>query len=47
MAEPKYYTKEGLDKLRAELDHLTTVERPSISKQIADARGKGDLSENP
>ncbi|MDX9906714.1 MAG: transcription elongation factor GreA [Bacteroidales bacterium] len=46
MAEPKYYTKEGLDKLRAELDHLTTVERPSISKQIAEARDKGDLSEN-
>lgn len=46
MAETKYYTKEGLDKIRAELDHLTTVERPSISKQIAEARDKGDLSEN-
>jgi transcription elongation factor GreA len=46
MAEPKYYTKEGLDKLRAELDHLTTIERPSISRQIAEARDKGDLSEN-
>ena len=46
MAETKYYTKEGLDKLREELDYLTTVERPSISKQIAEARDKGDLSEN-
>jgi transcription elongation factor GreA len=46
MGEPKYYTKEGLDKLRQELDHLTTVERPAISKQIAEARDKGDLSEN-
>jgi transcription elongation factor GreA len=46
MAEPKYYTREGLDKLRDELNHLTTVERPAISKQIAEARDKGDLSEN-
>jgi len=46
MAEPKYYTKEGLEKLRKELDFLTTVERPAISKQIAEARDKGDLSEN-
>ena len=46
MAEAKYYTKEGLDKLRQELDHLTTVERPAISRQIAEARDKGDLSEN-
>jgi transcription elongation factor GreA len=46
MAEPKYYTKEGLDKLRQELEHLTTVERPAISRQIAEARDKGDLSEN-
>lgn len=46
MAEPKYYTKEGLDKLRQELEHLTTIERPSISRQIAEARDKGDLSEN-
>jgi transcription elongation factor GreA len=46
MAEPKYYTKEGLDKIRQELDHLTTVERPAISRQIAEARDKGDLSEN-
>jgi len=46
MPEPKYYTKEGLLKLKDELDHLTTVERPAISKMIAEARDKGDLSEN-
>lgn len=46
MAESKYYTREGLDKLREELNYLTNVERPSISKQIAEARDKGDLSEN-
>lgn len=46
MAETKYYTKEGLDKLRNELEHLTSVERPQISRQIAEARDKGDLSEN-
>jgi transcription elongation factor GreA len=46
MTEIKYYTQEGLDKLRDELQHLTSVERPAISKQIAEARDKGDLSEN-
>jgi len=46
MSEAKYYTEEGLKKLRDELDHLLKVERPSISKQIAEARDKGDLSEN-
>ena len=46
MTEIKYYTLEGLQKMREELDHLVMVERPSISKQIADARDKGDLSEN-
>ncbi|MCX6244780.1 MAG: transcription elongation factor GreA [Bacteroidetes bacterium] len=46
MTEIKYYTQEGLDKLRDELKHLTSVERPAISKQIAEARDKGDLSEN-
>ena len=46
MTESKYFTREGLDKLREELNYLTTVERPSISKQIAEARDKGDLSEN-
>ncbi|MCX6284637.1 MAG: transcription elongation factor GreA [Bacteroidetes bacterium] len=42
----KYYTPEGLQKLRDELQQLVMVERPSISRQIAEARDKGDLSEN-
>lgn len=46
MANIQYVTKEGLDKLRAELKHLESVERPRITEQIADARDKGDLSEN-
>ena len=46
MTEIKYYSLEGLEKLKDELHHLTTVERPLISKQIAEARDKGDLSEN-
>ncbi len=46
MAEAKYYTEEGLQKLRDELDHLTRVERRKISEAIAEARDKGDLSEN-
>ena len=46
MSEVIYVTVEGLQKLKAELDHLRNVERPSISRQIADARDKGDLSEN-
>lgn len=41
-----YYTKEGLQKLKAELEHMKSVERPRISQQIAEARDKGDLSEN-
>lgn len=41
-----YLTKEGLANLRNELDHLKRVERPAISAQIAEARDKGDLSEN-
>ena len=41
-----YYTKEGLKKLRTELNHLKDVERPLASKAIAEARDKGDLSEN-
>ena len=39
-------TEEGLAKLKKELEHLMSVERPAISQQIADARDKGDLSEN-
>jgi len=46
MSELKYYTKEGLKKLKEELEHLESVQRPDISKQIAEARDKGDLSEN-
>jgi len=46
MAEIIYVTEEGLQKLKEELDQLRNVERPSISKQIAEARDKGDLSEN-
>jgi transcription elongation factor GreA len=46
MTDVIYITEEGLHKLKEELDHLRNVERPSISKQIADARDKGDLSEN-
>ncbi len=46
MGEIKYYTEEGLKKLKDELDYLSSVERPSISRQIAEARDKGDLSEN-
>lgn len=46
MAEVKYYSEEGLQKLKEELNQLETVERPRISQQIADARDKGDLSEN-
>ncbi len=46
MSTPAYYTEEGLRKLQEELHHMRTVERPHISQQIADARDKGDLSEN-
>jgi transcription elongation factor GreA len=46
MAKVTYMTEEGLRKLRDELDQLTTFERPKISRQIAEARDKGDLSEN-
>ncbi len=46
MADITYFTQEGLDKLKEEVIHLKTVERANISKQIAEARDKGDLSEN-
>lgn len=46
MAEVIYVTVEGLQKLKEELDQLRNIERPLISRQIADARDKGDLSEN-
>lgn len=41
-----YMTKEGYDKLVAEINELESVQRPEISRQIAEARDKGDLSEN-
>ncbi len=41
-----YYTPEGFKKLKEELEHMRSVERPRISEQIAEARDKGDLSEN-
>ncbi|MBC8315386.1 MAG: transcription elongation factor GreA [Bacteroidales bacterium] len=46
MSDINYFTPEGLENLKEELKQLTTVERPAISKQIAEARDKGDLSEN-
>ncbi|MDO5510023.1 MAG: transcription elongation factor GreA [Weeksellaceae bacterium] len=42
----QYVTKEGLEKMREELKQLESVERPRITQQIAEARDKGDLSEN-
>ena len=41
-----YVTKVGQEKMKAELEQLETVERPKITQQIAEARDKGDLSEN-
>jgi len=46
MSKVSYYTAEGLKKLREELNHLKDVERPRASQAIAEARDKGDLSEN-
>lgn len=46
MEKVNYITEEGLKKLKDELDLLTSVERPKISSQIAEARDKGDISEN-
>jgi len=46
MSKVAYYTKEGLDKLKGELNELKTKGRADIAKQIAEARDKGDLSEN-
>jgi transcription elongation factor GreA len=46
MSETKYFTEEGLQKLKDELDELIARERPRISQMIAEARDKGDLSEN-
>ncbi|WP_297762509.1 transcription elongation factor GreA [uncultured Muriicola sp.] len=46
MSNISYYTPEGLKKLKEELNHLRDIERPLSSQAIADARDKGDLSEN-
>ncbi|WP_274474071.1 transcription elongation factor GreA [Mangrovimonas aestuarii] len=46
MSNISYYTAEGLKKLRDELNHLKDIERPRASQAIAEARDKGDLSEN-
>lgn len=46
MSKVSYYTADGLKKLRDELNYLKDVERPKASQAIADARDKGDLSEN-
>ena len=46
MAKISYYSKEAYDNLKNKLDHLRNVERPQISNEIAQARDKGDLSEN-
>ncbi len=46
MSKVSYYTEEGLAKLKEELKQMESVERPKISAQIAEARDKGDLSEN-
>lgn len=46
MSKVSYYTEDGLKKLRSELNQLKDVERPKASQAIAEARDKGDLSEN-
>ena len=46
MSQASYMTEEALANLKKELEQLTSVERPAISQQIAEARDKGDLSEN-
>jgi transcription elongation factor GreA len=46
MSQLSYYTEEGLAKLKNDLHQMKTIDRPAISAQIAEARDKGDLSEN-
>jgi len=46
MSEVSYYTPEGFQRLKEELEQLENIERPRITQDIADARDKGDLSEN-
>ena len=46
MNDPVYMTREGYDKLRAEIENMENVQMPAIAEMIAQARGEGDLSEN-
>lgn len=46
MSEISYYSKEGFEKLKKELEFLEQTQRPRVSQEISDARDKGDLSEN-
>ena len=46
MSEVVYYTEDGLEKLKSDLYQLKSVERTNVARQIAEARDKGDLSEN-
>ncbi len=46
MSKINYLTEEGYKRLKEELEHMVSIERPKISQQIAEARDKGDLSEN-
>ena len=46
MSDISYYSPEGLKKLKDELEHLESFERPRVTQEISDARDKGDLSEN-
>jgi len=46
MSKVSYMTESGLEKIKKEYSHLVSIERPAISEQIAEARDKGDLSEN-
>jgi transcription elongation factor GreA len=46
MSQVNYMSQEGFDKLKSQIERLKTVDRPNISKQIGEARDKGDLSEN-
>jgi transcription elongation factor GreA len=46
MSDISYYTPEGFKNLKEELEHLESFERPRVTQEIADARDKGDLSEN-
>ena len=44
--KPTYLSKEGLDKLRTELDQMTSVKRPEVAQRIHDAKEHGDLSDD-